>query len=183
MQADGLPMAEFSIDRFVELYADRTAVMSASEVRALFAVASRPEIVSFVGGMPYVQALPRNDVLAVVAEALEPHGSTLLQYAGGQEHLSSRASGFVDDRRGRRGLDCEVAFDKVLAKDALTRVGVETPNWVAIEGWALRDLGAGAALSKPSSAWGSPVWSNPPVRGPRSVSDRKSGPPTWPRPS
>ena len=83
-------MAEFSIDRFVELYADRTAGMSASEVRALFAVASRPEIVSFAGGMPYVQALPTSDVLAVVAVALEVHGSTLLQYAGGQGHLALR---------------------------------------------------------------------------------------------
>src|SRR6185436_11052025 len=83
-------MAEFSIDRFVELYADRAAGMSASEVRALFAVASRPEIVSFAGGMPYVQALPTGDVLAVVADALEVHGSTILQYAGGQGHLSLR---------------------------------------------------------------------------------------------
>jgi D-alanine-D-alanine ligase len=47
---------------------------------------------------------------------------------------------------GTRAFDCEVAFDKVLAKDALTRAGVRTPGWVAIEGWALRDLGAGAAL-------------------------------------
>ena len=39
-------MAEFSIDRFVDLYAHRTSGMSASEVRALFAVASRPEVVS-----------------------------------------------------------------------------------------------------------------------------------------
>src|SRR4249919_916554 len=83
-------MAEFSIDRFVELYAERAAGMSASEVRALFAVASRPEIVSFAGGMPYVQALPPEDVLAVVAEALDVHGSTILQYAGGQGHLSLR---------------------------------------------------------------------------------------------
>jgi D-alanine-D-alanine ligase len=49
---------------------------------------------------------------------------------------------------GTEAFDCEVAFDKVLAKDALARVGVATPNWVVIEGWALRDLGAGAALSK-----------------------------------
>ena len=83
-------MAEFSIDRFVELYAERAAGMSASEVRALFAVASRPEIVSFAGGMPYVQALPPADVLAVVADALDVHGSTILQYAGGQGHLSLR---------------------------------------------------------------------------------------------
>jgi hypothetical protein len=35
-------MAEFSIDRFVDRYAARAAGMTASEVRALFAVASRP---------------------------------------------------------------------------------------------------------------------------------------------
>ncbi len=48
---------------------------------------------------------------------------------------------------GTAAFDCEVAFDKVLAKDALSRAGVRTPDWVTIEGWALRDLGAGAALS------------------------------------
>lgn len=47
---------------------------------------------------------------------------------------------------GTAAFDCEVAFDKVLAKDALRRAGVPTPDWVAIEAWALRDLGAGAAL-------------------------------------
>jgi D-alanine-D-alanine ligase len=47
---------------------------------------------------------------------------------------------------GTAAFDCEVAFDKVLAKDALHRAGVPTPPWVVIEGWALRDLGAGAAL-------------------------------------
>ncbi len=49
---------------------------------------------------------------------------------------------------GTAAFDCEVAFDKVLAKDALRRAGVRTPDWVAIEGLALRDLGAGAALPR-----------------------------------
>jgi D-alanine-D-alanine ligase len=47
---------------------------------------------------------------------------------------------------GTAAFDCEIAFDKVLAKDALRRAGVSTPEWVVIEGWALRDLGGGAAL-------------------------------------
>jgi DNA-binding transcriptional MocR family regulator len=83
-------MAEFSIDRFVDRYAARTAGMSASEVRALFAVASRPEVVSLAGGMPYVQAIPLGDVLDVVAQTFEEHGSTPLQYGGGQGHLALR---------------------------------------------------------------------------------------------
>jgi D-alanine-D-alanine ligase len=49
---------------------------------------------------------------------------------------------------GTIAFDCEVAFDKLLAKDALARAGVPTPPWIAIEGWALRDLGAGAALHR-----------------------------------
>ena len=83
-------MAEFSIDRFVDRYAARTAGMSASEVRALFAVASRPEVVSLAGGMPYVQALPSDDILEVVREVLDEHGSMALQYGGGQGHAALR---------------------------------------------------------------------------------------------
>jgi len=49
---------------------------------------------------------------------------------------------------GTAPLDCEVAFDKVLAKETLHRAGVDTPPWVSIEGAALRDLGAGAALDR-----------------------------------
>ena len=46
------------LDAFVDRYAARTRGMAASEIRALFAVASRPEVVSLAGGMPYVSALP-----------------------------------------------------------------------------------------------------------------------------
>jgi 2-aminoadipate transaminase len=77
-------MAEFPIDRFVHLYAQRAGGMSASEVRALFAVAARPEVVSLAGGMPFVQALPHEDVLDVVAQAFAEHGSMALQYGEGQ---------------------------------------------------------------------------------------------------
>src|SRR6476646_753642 len=48
---------------------------------------------------------------------------------------------------GTRALDCELTFDKVLAKDVMRRAKVPTPDWVVIEGSALRDLGAGASLA------------------------------------
>lgn len=35
---------------------------------------------------------------------------------------------------GAGAFDCEVAFDKLLAKDALSRAGVRTPVWAPIEG-------------------------------------------------
>lgn len=79
-------MAELSIDRFVDLYASRTSGMSASEVRALFAVASRPDVVSLAGGMPFVQALSAEDVSRVVRDVVGELASVALQYAGGQGH-------------------------------------------------------------------------------------------------
>jgi DNA-binding transcriptional MocR family regulator len=77
-------MAEFNVDPFSELYASRAAGMSASEVRALFAVASRPDVVSLAGGMPYVQALPTEHVLEVVESVLVERGDVALQYGAGQ---------------------------------------------------------------------------------------------------
>lgn len=77
-------MAEFSVDPFADLYARRAAGMSASEVRALFSVASRPDVVSLAGGMPYVQALPTEHVLEVVESVLAERADVALQYGAGQ---------------------------------------------------------------------------------------------------
>jgi 2-aminoadipate transaminase len=77
-------MAEFTVDPFVDRYARRTSGMSASEVRALFAVASRSDVVSLAGGMPFVQGLPTEHVLEVVASVLAERADVALQYAAGQ---------------------------------------------------------------------------------------------------
>ncbi|HEX5950663.1 MAG TPA: PLP-dependent aminotransferase family protein [Actinomycetota bacterium] len=77
-------MAEFNVDPYVDLYARRTGGMAASEVRALFAVASRPEVVSFAGGMPFVQAIPVEHVLEILEGVLMEKADVALQYGGGQ---------------------------------------------------------------------------------------------------
>jgi DNA-binding transcriptional MocR family regulator len=58
--------------------------MVASEVRALFAVASRPEIVSLAGGMPYVSALPMEQIGELMADLLAHRGAEALQYGSAQ---------------------------------------------------------------------------------------------------
>jgi DNA-binding transcriptional MocR family regulator len=58
--------------------------MTASEIRALFAVASRPEVVSLAGGMPYLNALPLDAVGSVVERLVSERGSVALQYGSGQ---------------------------------------------------------------------------------------------------
>jgi 2-aminoadipate transaminase len=80
-------------DPYLERYAARVRGMSASAIRALFAVASRPEIVSFAGGNPAVEALDLGAVEDVVSQVVRDSGATALQYGIGQgrpelrEHL------------------------------------------------------------------------------------------------
>jgi 2-aminoadipate transaminase len=77
-------MAEFNVDPYAHLYARRAAGMTASEVRALFSVATRPDVVSLAGGMPFVQALPAEHVLEVVESVLTERADVALQYGAGQ---------------------------------------------------------------------------------------------------
>lgn len=71
-------------DPYQTRYATRVRGMAASEIRALFAVASRPEVVSFAGGMPAVEALDLDQVEDVAAAVIREQGATALQYGGGQ---------------------------------------------------------------------------------------------------
>src|SRR5207302_11085938 len=47
-----------TLDDYTDLYAQRVHGMKASEIRALFSVANRPEVVSLAGGSPFTAALP-----------------------------------------------------------------------------------------------------------------------------
>jgi DNA-binding transcriptional MocR family regulator len=72
------------LDPWFASYAQRAHGLAASEIRALFAVASRPEVVSLAGGMPFVSALDLDAVADTVADLLRERGATALQYGSGQ---------------------------------------------------------------------------------------------------
>src|ERR1700712_1812849 len=78
------PMTGNSLDQHMQRYAERTAGMRASAIRALFAVASRPEVVSLAGGMPYLQALPLESLAEEAAALVVEEGLVALQYGSGQ---------------------------------------------------------------------------------------------------
>ncbi|KQQ93200.1 GntR family transcriptional regulator [Leifsonia sp. Leaf325] len=73
-----------NLDPWFHHYAERAAGLRASEVRALFAVASRPEVVSLAGGMPFVSALPRDLIQGAMDDVMRTEGPVALQYGSGQ---------------------------------------------------------------------------------------------------
>ncbi|WP_035920592.1 PLP-dependent aminotransferase family protein [Frankia sp. QA3] len=112
--------------------------MIASEVRALFAVASRPEIVSLAGGMPAVDALPLEAVAATVSELVLSRGAVALQYGSAQGDPGLRAR--ICDVMAMEGIsdahpdNVVVTAGSQQALDLLTRVFVDPGDVVVTEG-------------------------------------------------
>jgi 2-aminoadipate transaminase len=77
-------MSGTSSDPHIWRYAARTRGMTASEIRALFAVASRPEVVSLAGGSPYTAALPLDAVGEMLEHLVAERGAAALNYSSGQ---------------------------------------------------------------------------------------------------
>ena len=78
------------LDDYVDRYAARTHGMTASAIRALFAVANRPEVVSLAGGMPNITDLPLDAVGATLNELVVSGGRQAMQYGSGQGEPAMR---------------------------------------------------------------------------------------------
>ncbi|MEX0660064.1 MAG: PLP-dependent aminotransferase family protein [Egibacteraceae bacterium] len=113
-------MSEIQMDRYRARYAQRTRGMTASEIRALFAVASRPEVVFLAGGMPHTAGLDYDAFSEVTESVIRDVGATALQYGGGQglpelrealvqvmgaESIPAHADDLVITSGGQQGLD------------------------------------------------------------------------------
>jgi DNA-binding transcriptional MocR family regulator len=79
-----------NFDAWKHAYAARAENLAVSEVRALFAVVSRPEVVSLAGGMPDVAALPSELIEQAFGSLMSKRRDYALQYGGGQGDLKLR---------------------------------------------------------------------------------------------
>lgn len=93
-------------DLWSDNYASRANGLSASEVRALFAVVSRPEVVSLAGGMPFVPALPKERMIESFNTLMADRSNLALQYSGGQGDPILREH--VREIMGLEGIDSKV---------------------------------------------------------------------------
>jgi len=124
------------LDPWVDSYAERTHGMAASEIRALFSVASRPEVVSLAGGMPFVQALPLEQIAETVKNLLLERGAQALQYGSGQGDVVLREQ--ILDVMHDVGVvahpdDIVVTTGSQMALDLVTRVFCDPGDVILVE--------------------------------------------------
>jgi DNA-binding transcriptional MocR family regulator len=123
-------------DAYTDRYAARAAGMVASEIRALFAVASRPEVVSLAGGMPYVSALPLDIIGALTAKLVSTRGAEVLQYGSAQGDPGLRER--ICEVMALEGIqasadDVVVTVGSQQALDLITRIFVDPGDVVIAE--------------------------------------------------
>lgn len=134
-----------NFDPWKGLYAARASNLSVSEVRALFSVVSRPEVVSLAGGMPDVSALPTELIDRAFESMMSKRRNFALQYGGGQGDLRLREQilelmalegiqGSVEDLMITTGSQHALELVADLFLDAGDTVLVESPSYVGAVG-------------------------------------------------
>ena len=117
-------------------FAHRAASMHPSEIRSLFAVASRPDIVSLAGGMPNLSALPMEMMASVVEKLIRDNGAEALQYGSGQGHPKLREQ--ICDVMALEGIrahpdDVIVTTGSQQALDLISRIFIDPGDVVLVE--------------------------------------------------
>jgi 2-aminoadipate transaminase len=129
--------SEHRLDPYLDRYAARTRGMVASEIRALFAVAARPEVVSLAGGMPYISALPLDAVGEMAGQLVADRGAVALQYGSGQGDPGLREG--ICEVMSLEGIrahpdEVVVTVGSQQALDLITRIFVDPGDVVLAEG-------------------------------------------------
>ena len=125
-----------TLDPFSDRYAARTRGLTVSEIRALFAVASRPEVVSLAGGMPFTSALPFGAVGEMVSRLVRDRGPVAFQYGSGQGEIGLREA--ICEVMALEGIsaspeDVVVTVGSQQALDLITRVFIDPGDVVIAE--------------------------------------------------
>jgi 2-aminoadipate transaminase len=110
--------------------------MTASEVRALFAVTARPEVISLAGGMPFVQGLPADEVERVVQEVVRRQAAVALQYGAGsgRPQLKERlVEVMADEGVGARPEDVLITVGAQQALDLIGKLFLDPGDLLAVE--------------------------------------------------
>jgi DNA-binding transcriptional MocR family regulator len=111
-------------------------MMKPSEIRSLFAVASRPDIVSLAGGMPNLSAFPMEMMASVIQKLILENGQEALQYGSGQGHPKLREQ--ICDVMALEGIrahpdDVIVTTGSQQALDLVSRIFIDPGDVVLVE--------------------------------------------------
>lgn len=129
--------ARVVFDKWSDRYSARMTAVRSSAVRDLFAAATRPDMISFSGGMPEVSRVPVESVVASAASALRHSGKEALQYGSSEGRPQIRT--VVADLMAEVGVrlkpeDLIVTAGAQQALDLLAKIFIDPGDTIICEG-------------------------------------------------
>lgn len=128
---------EIIFDPFAELYSGLTRLSKSSEVRDLMSVIGRSDVISFAGGLPYIEGLPASDISSAMDTVISENYRLAFQYGetDGREPLKS----MLAELMGEEGLRAEpehvlVTTGSQQALDLLARIFIDPGDRMVVEG-------------------------------------------------
>ena len=88
-------------------YANRMSLLKGSEIRELLALTSKPDIISFAGGMPAPELFPCEGVKQACIKVMDEVGQVALQYTS-TEGLPSLREKIVARMKAKNGIDTDI---------------------------------------------------------------------------
>jgi len=129
--------ARVVFDKWDGRYAARMKDVRSSAVRDLFAAATRPDIISFSGGMPEISRVPIEEVVTATTKALRDSGREALQYGSSEGRLPLRT--FVCELMAEIGVrirpdDTVITAGAQQALDLLAKMFLDPGDVIITEG-------------------------------------------------
>jgi 2-aminoadipate transaminase len=129
--------ARVVFDKWSGRYSARMTDVRSSAVRDLFAAATRPDVISFSGGMPEISRVPTDDVVRAATAALRESGAEALQYGSSEGRPGVRQ--VVIDLMAEVGVrlrpdDVVITAGAQQALDLLGKIFIDPGDTVICEG-------------------------------------------------
>jgi 2-aminoadipate transaminase len=138
---------EFMATLWNSRYAQRTQRMGRSIIRELLKLTTRPDIISFAGGLPAPELFPIERCQEAACRILQEHGASALQYGPTEGFLPLRQ--FICERMSRYGIGAKPANVMITngSQQALDLIGkllinagdrllIEKPTYMgALQAW------------------------------------------------
>ncbi len=82
---------EIILDPYTGLYSEANALLKSSAIRDLMSVVGRHDVISFAGGLPYINGLPPEELASVLSSVVAEGFAEAFQYGetGGREQLKA----------------------------------------------------------------------------------------------
>lgn len=94
-------------EKFRDLYAKRARSLTASTIRELTSLVSKPEIISLAGGWPAPEVFPVEPTVEIIQDILDKSADSALQY-GASEGLREFREFLIDWIKEKEGIDADL---------------------------------------------------------------------------